>query len=58
MKECLTSICTLTKLLEKERNVSEGDVVQIIDTDAAMRQWTTGRVVATYPRVDGCCSRS
>lgn len=53
MKEYLPHIGSRNKWLEEKKNVSVGDVVVVIDPDAARRDWKVGRVEQVYPGNDG-----
>ena len=53
MKEYLTSIGARKKWNERERNVNNGEVVLVIETDTPRTQWTIGRIMESYPGADG-----
>ena len=52
-KEYLASLQQRQKWLTPEKNVQQGDVVLIVDSQAPRRSWPMGRVIETYPDKNG-----
>ena len=50
MKEYLTGIGARKKWHERQRNISKGEVVLVIDANTPRRQWKVGRIVETSSR--------
>ena len=46
-----------SKWLTIERNVKEGDLVLLIDSNPLRNQWSRGRIIKTFPDKDGLVRR-
>ena len=53
MREYLPQIGSRPKCFFPTGNIRVGDVVVVIDPNAARRDWKVGRIVQTYPGPDG-----
>jgi hypothetical protein len=53
LREYVPNLRELSKWTDRKRNVKEGDVVLLIESDSYRGQWPLARVEKTFPGTDG-----